>query len=664
MARGRRHLLSLQEGDGHWCGELEGDSVLESEYSLLLWFLGRDDDPRLPKLAESVRRWQDDAGGWPIYPGGPADPSASVKAYFCLKLAGDDPESSHMRRARQAIESLGGVEATNSYTKIYLSIFGQYDWERCPAMPPEMVLLPDWFYFNIYEMSSWSRGIFVPLSVVWAHRPTVEVPEEKGLAELYRPEDELFGGEAHPGGGAPGRPPGVGPGRNGGVTDPRDLDRRWQHFFETADRWLKRMERGRPERLRRRALWAAEQWILERIPMSDGLGAIFPAIVNTVMALTCLDREPDDPAMASQLEALERHEVDRGDTLVVQPAMSPVWDTSQAVAALREAGLPADHEALQRAADWLLAREVTHVGDWKVKNPKGEPGGWYFEYENEFYPDCDDTAEVLLALGRVEAEEDGLQRRMDAARSRGFRWLYTMQNPDGGWASFDRECDREILTHVPFADHNAMIDPSCVDITGRVLTLMAEEGVEGADPRVRRAVEFLHERQEADGTWYGRWGSNYIYGTWLALEGLARAGDDMSAARYQRAADWLVSCQNDDGGWGETLGSYDDPTLKGEGPSTAAQTAWAVLGLVAAGRAESRAALRGVEYLLQEQGVDGSWEDVHWTGTGFPRVFYLRYYMYDDYFPLLALAGWREVTEERPPARSLSDRESRVAPRG
>ena len=599
--------------------------MLESEYILLLYFLGRGKQDRVRKMAHRIRSLQLPEGGWAIYHGGPPEVSASVKAYFVLKLLGDDSEAAHMVRARRAILDLGGVEATNTYTKIYLAIFGQYDWDKCPAVPPEMVLLPGWFYLNLNEMSSWSRGIFVPLSIIWAYKPRCPVPEHAHIPELFGPTS------------APANAPG---GANGSGALTRGL----HYLFHRADRGIKLLERGGFKVLRRKALRAAEDWTRRRLDMSDGLGAIFPAIVNAVFAFRCLGYSPDDPAIASQLEALEKLEVDLGEALKIQPALSPVWDTAQAAGILAACGLRPDHEALQRAAAWLLTKEVRHPGDWQRKNGHDEVSGWYFEYANEFYPDCDDTAMVLTALARMRITDPVLRDRVDAARRRALRWLLSMQNPDGGWAAFDRGCDKELLKLIPFADHNAMIDPSWEDVTGRVLETLSLEGFAADDGAVQRAIAFLDSRQCEDGTWYGRWGCNYIYGTWLALDGLSRFDVDMRQERYQRAVRWLRSRQNEDGGWGETLRSYEEPELKGIGDSTAAQTSWALLGLFAAGDYTSSAVRRGVDFLLRMQLGDGSWDDEHWTGTGFPRVFYLKYHLYDDYFPLLALARYRQAT--------------------
>jgi squalene-hopene/tetraprenyl-beta-curcumene cyclase len=610
----RRYLLSIQHADGHWCAELEGDTILESEYILTMHFLGRTGETRVKKAAEYVRRAQLPAGGWPNYPGGPAEVSTSVKAYFVLKLVGDDPAAPHMEKARDVIRRLGGVDACNSFTKIYLSIFGECSWTHCPAVPPELVLLPDWVPFNIYKMSSWSRGIVVPLSIIWATKPLCPVPEHARIPELHVPRREKPAVERSP------------------------RERFWRGVFTATDLLLRGIESLGIRPLRRWALAACETWIHERLVKSDGLGAIFPPIVNTIFAFRCLGYALDDPRLVAQVKELERLELEEDETLRLQPCFSPVWDTAIAMVALSESGSAPDDPALRRAARWLVEREVRREGDWKKSNPEGQPGGWYFEYANEFYPDTDDTAEVLTALARVRFPSASEEARRRGALERGQAWLVSMQNHDGGWGAFDKGCDNEILTFIPFADHNAMIDPSCEDISGRVLEALHNLGVPESDSAVRKAVAFVNAKQHSDGTWYGRWGVNYVYGTWLVLRGLAHAGVDLSAPRYQRAADWLRAHQNADGGWGELPHGYDEPTTKGKGPSTAAQTAWALMALFAAGDRHSEFVRRGVDYLLREQEYDGSWRDEHWTGTGFPKVFYLRYHLYATYFPLWALS--------------------------
>jgi squalene-hopene/tetraprenyl-beta-curcumene cyclase len=618
ISAAQRYLLSIQHADGHWCGELEGDTILESEYILTLHFLGRTGEKRVRKAAEYLRRKQLPEGGWPNYEGGPPDVSASVKAYFALKLVGDDPTSPHLVRAREVIRRLGGIEATNSFTRIYLSVFGQWDWEDCPAVPPELVLLPDWFPFTIYKISSWSRTIVVPLAVIWAEKPFCPVPADAEITELRT---------------------GVAPDRR----TPRTLGETfWYVFFTLVDKLLKAVEASKLTPWRRRALEVCEKWIHERLVKSDGLGAIFPPIINTIMAFRCLGYALDDPRLLAQEHELERFEIEDEDTLRLQPCFSPVWDTAIASPALVASGVAVDDPALRRGARWLLDHEVREPGDWLRRAPDAPVGGWYFEYANECYPDTDDTAEVLTSLSQVRFPDEEEDRARRESIERGRKWLLGMQNKDGGWGAFDRECVNEVWTYIPFADHNAMIDPSCEDITGRALESLHNLGDRPDHPAIRRAVQFLRAKQEADGTWYGRWGCNYLYGTWLALRGLLHAGEDLSASRYQRAGEWLRARQNADGGWGELQHSYEDPSAKGIGPSTPSQTAWCLMALFALGEFASESVGRGVDYLLRSQQYDGCWRDEHWTATGFPKVFYLRYHLYATYFPLWALSLYRQ----------------------
>lgn len=615
--RARDHLLSLQREDGHWCAELEGDCILESEYVLTQWFLGRGDSDRCRKAGAYLRRCQGADGGWSIYQGGPADVSSTAKAYFVLKLLGDSPEAPHMKRAREIVLGLGGLEACNTFTQIYLAIFGQFDWARCPAVPPEMILLPRWSPFNIYAISSWSRTIVVPLSIIWAHKPVIDVPE---FARI----DELMKGEWP---------------KDAGVRK-YTQSRIWTTFFAGVDKWLKLWERFPKKPLRARALKRCEEWTVERLRKSDGLGAIFPPIINTIIALRCLDYPLDDPTLAAQIAELDALVIEEDDHARVQPCLSPVWDTGIALNALLESGTPGDAPEALAAARWLIDHEVKELGDWATRVPDVPPGGWYFEYANEFYPDCDDTAEILMAVARCRFGDPNEEKRRQGAVDRGLAWLLAMQNKDGGWAAFDKDCDNEVYTHVPFADHNAMLDPSCEDITARVLESLHILGFTRDHPAVMKAIGWLLERQEPDGAWFGRWGCNYIYGTWLAVWGLRAIGFDMSDDRTQKARRWIESVQNDDGGWGESPRSYDDPKARGIGESTAAQTAWALLALHATGAPSSDAARRGLRWLVDNQRDDGSWYDVPWTGTGFPRVFYLRYHYYCIYFPLLALGTY------------------------
>jgi squalene-hopene/tetraprenyl-beta-curcumene cyclase len=539
-----------------------------------------------------------------------------VKAYFGLKLAGYSVDHPALRRAHQAIDALGGITAVNTFTKVYLCFLGQYDYRSVPAIPPEIVLFPNWFWFNIYEISSWSRAILVPLSIAYAKKPFKKLPQQMGIQELFP------GGDMH-------------------NTDMRlKWDSKlvsWRNFFLVLNTMVHFFERIHIRPLRSMALKKAERWMLERLEMSDGLGAIYPGIMNSIIALRCLGYSLDDPQVIRAMDEFEALGIEEEDTFRMQPCKSPVWDTVYAMFALGEAGVSRDDPRMIAAADWVLKKQVTHKGDWSVKNPKTAPGGWYFEFNNEFYPDVDDTAQVNLALKHVDHpngryQHDSMQRAID--------WVLSMQCKDGGWASFDKDNTRMVFQYVPFADHNAMLDPPTVDITGRVIEMLVACGYRPDHAAIRRGVEFIKAQQESDGSWFGSWGVNYIYGTFLCLRGLEAAGEDPHEACVQQAAEWLRSIQNPDGGWGESVGSYDDPRLRGQGGSTPSQTAWAIMGLLAAGDMRSECVERGVEYLISTQKADGSWDDDWYTGTGFPRVFYLKYHMYAEYFPLLAIATY------------------------
>jgi squalene-hopene/tetraprenyl-beta-curcumene cyclase len=616
IARSRQHLIGLRRADGHWCGVLEGDSILESEYFLMLWYLGFGAQPRCRQLATRLRQLQQPDGGWGIYPGAPPDPSASVKAYFALKLIGDPPSAPHMVRARNRILRLGGLEAVNSFTRFSLAVHGQVSWDACPAVPPELLMLPEMSPVNLYQMSSWSRAIVVPLTILWALRPAR--PAEVTLGEL-----------------ATGVPP-----PTNGLVGATLVHRGWRAFFLALDAALRKADRAGLFGLTRpKALTLAQGWMLEHLDRSAGMAAIFPSMVYSVLALSALGHKVDGPLLRRELEELSKLELEEGESLRVQPCLSPVWDTALAANALLASSAPEDDPALMQTAEWILDKEVRQPGDWAVRT-RAQPGGWHFQYSNEFYPDVDDTAQVLITFSRMRFKGP-LRERGEAARGRAMGWLLAMQGSTGGWAAFDRDCERELLTCVPFADHNAMLDPSCPDITGRVLEALAREGLPPGHPAVVRAVRYLARAQEADGSWYGRWGCNYLYGTSLALTGLEASSCDMRSPSILRAAAFIRSRQNTDGGWGESCRSYEDRTERGVVPSTAAQTAWALIGLFAGGELHSPAARRGVDFLLNTQGADGTWHDESWTGTGFPRVFYLRYDHYDDYFPLLALAQYR-----------------------
>jgi squalene-hopene/tetraprenyl-beta-curcumene cyclase len=613
--RGRAWLLARQKPDGHWVGELEGDTILESEFVLLLAFLGRLDDPRIRQAANHLLNQQLPAGGWANYPGGPAEISVSTKAYFALKIAGHPQDDPVMRRAAEVIRGLGGAEATNSFTRFYLALLGQVPYSACPSVPAEIILFPRWFYFHIYAMSAWSRTIFVPLSVVDAHKPVTPLPAAMHIRELFLGDPRAKRWPAKP--------------------TKKWLS--WTNFFLGVDWAFKTLERFRLTPLRRLAVRKAVAWMRERCADSDGLGAIFPPIIYHAVVLRCLGVPDGDPEMRWVMKQLEELCIPEGDTLRLQPCLSPVWDTALSLLGAAEAGECGESEEVEAAVGWLLAKEVRQPGDW-AKTVRGiEPGGWFFEYRNAVYPDTDDTSMVLIALARTG---HATREACRPAVHRALNWLLAMQNSDGGWAAFDKDVNKEILTKVPFADHNAMLDPSCPDITARVLEALSHYGYRVGQKPVDRAVQFILSHQEDDGAWFGRWGVNYVYGTWQVLVGLAAVGFDTTAPAARRGVRWLKECQNADGGWGESCRSYDDPSAAGQGDSTPSQTAWAVLGLIAAGEEETAEVRAGVEYLIGTQNADGTWTEGPFTGTGFPRVFYLKYHMYPAYFPLMALGRY------------------------
>ena len=616
LARASRLLLTLQKREGYWSGELTADSTLESDYVLLqLWLHqpdGRGWNPptraRIDKACSAVLDRQLPDGGWAIYAGGPADVSASVKAYSALKIAGYEATHPAMIRARHTILKLGGIQAANSYTKINLSLFGLYPRRYVPSVPPEITLLPG---DVLYQMSSWSRAILVPLSIVQAAGNERYAPDGVSLEEIFLPDVKLK---------MPSR-------------------ERLSVFFLHLDRVIKLWERRGSKDVRSAALREAEHWVLDRTRYTDGLGAIYPSMMYVVMALDALGYGPDDPLRARALGQFNDLIVDDGERFFLQPCFSPVWDTAITGYALAswEGGRP----GLAAAADWLLDREIRRKGDWAAKRPGVEPSGWAFEYSNEFYPDIDDTAMVLLALRHISSKDRARQR---ACHRRALDWLLAMQSKDGGWAAFDADNNWAFLSQIPFADHNAMLDPTCADITGRVLEALAAHGVGTDHAAVRRGVDWLVRRQEADGSWYGRWGVAYNYGTCFALRGLAVAGESDREAHILRAGEWLRSIQNADGGWGESCASYDRGAFV-PAPSTPSQTAWAILGLIAGGDADSLSVQHGIEYLVETQREDGSWDEELSTGTGFPKVFYLNYHFYKDYFPLLALASYAKTRQ-------------------
>ncbi|OHB40601.1 MAG: squalene--hopene cyclase [Planctomycetes bacterium RIFCSPLOWO2_12_FULL_39_13] len=621
IKKAQQYILSSQnQSDGHWVGILEADTTVTSDYIMLMHFLGKVDYEKQRKAVNLLLEHQLPDGGWNIYHGGPSEISASVKAYFALKLAGYSADEPFIQKARQCILDMGGIMKVNCFTKIYLAMFGQVDWQAVPAVPAEMILFPPGFYFSIYEMSYWSRCIVVPLSIAIDKKPHIPVGDDL-LKELYLvPRNKVV------------------------YRIKRDQSGWcWHNFFIDADSIFRRYEQHPIKFIRKIALKKAEKWMLEHIEKSGGLGAIWPGIINSVFAMKCLGYPDTHPALVSQLKEVEKLIVYEADKLYMQPCVSPVWDTAWTVIALHESGVPSTDPALQKAGEWLLSKEVRNFGDWALKCKVEEPSGWYFQYANEFYPDTDDSAAVLMALQRVSLPEGAHKEKTFL---RGLRWIQAMQCDDGGWGAFDRNNNKAILNYIPFADFNALLDPSTSDVTGRCLEFLGRIGFTKTYTNIRTAVEFLQKEQERDGSWFGRWGANYIYGTWAVLSGLLVVGEDMNKPYIKKAAEWLKSVQNSDGGWGETIKSYDDPSLKAIGKSTPSQTAWAILGLLHAGEIKSDAVERGIKFLLNGQKEDGSWDEIEFTATGFPKVFYIKYHMYRNYFPLFALGRYRNLFQK------------------
>lgn len=630
-------LFGQQHQDGYWCGELEADVMLEADYVFVHTLLGTGDRAKMQRAVNEILRHQNTDGGWSLYPGGPSNVNYGVKAYLALKLMGWRADHPLMVKARESVLSLGGVVECNTFTKLYLCALGAYDYDAVPAIPPEIILFPNWFYFNIYEISSWSRGILVPLSIIYAKKPFKKLAPEEEI-------DELFVG-----------------GRDRANLHLRWDKKRpvsWRNFFLLCDRVAHWAERVHIRPLRSMAIKKAEKWMLERFEKSDGLGAIYPAMLNAIVALRCLGYSMDDPVLIRAVDEFEKLGIDCPEgtedyptpTFRMQPCFPPVWDTAQAIYALGEAGVAKDDPRMIKAADWILSKEVRHKGDWAEKVRNVEPGGWYFEFNNEFYPDVDDTGQVLLALKCVENPRERYQYEVC---ERALNWIWAMQCKNGGWAAFDKDNTKTIFEQIPFADHNAMLDPPTVDITGRMLEMLALYGYNRSDKRVEKALQFILSEQESDGSWFGRWGVNYLYGTFLVLRGLQSMGMWSHEPCILQATEWVRMVQNADGGWGESCGTYDDPLQRGIGPSTPSQTAWALLALLAGGDVRSDSVAKGVRWLIDHQHEDGSWDELvpgrngesYYTGTGFPRVFYLGYHLYKQYFPLLALTTYIKARE-------------------
>ena len=610
-------LTRRRHADGHWVFELEADATIPAEYVLLEHFLDRMDPVLQEKIGVYLRGIQGGHGGWPLFHDGAFDISASVKAYFALKAIGDSPEADHMRRARDAILAAGGAEQSNVFTRAQLALFGQVPWRAVPVMPLEIMLLPRWFPFHLSKISYWSRTVIVPLLVLMTARPRARNPRGISIQELFRtPPNQI----------------------TEWITGPHRSA--WARFFRRFDKALRIIQPLFPQSTRDAASRRAVAFVIERLNGEDGLGGIYPAIANSVMMFDTLGYAADHPAAATAWRAVRKLLVETKDQAYCQPCLSPVWDTSLAGHAMIEAGA-----AIDGSCQWLAGKQITGVaGDWSVRRPGLRPGGWAFQYENPHYPDVDDTAVVAMLLHRGGNPTHG------PAIARAQEWIIGMQSKgrghfDGGWGAFEPENTHLHLNHIPFADHGALLDPPTSDVTARCVSFLAQIGMPVDDPVMVRSLAFLRREQEADGSWFGRWGTNYIYGTWSVLCALNAAGLPHDDASFSRAVNWLLSVQRDDGGWGEDEESYRTAPPGQYHRSTPSQTAWAVLGLMAAGEVRHPAVARGIEYLIKTRRADGEWDEQPYTAVGFPRVFYLRYHGYRLYFPLLALARYRNLRQ-------------------
>lgn len=632
IRRSQDYFLRTQHPDGYWIGELETNVCMAAEYLLLTHFLGVRNEERWAKAANYIRSQQRPDGTWAIFHGGPPDLNATIEAYFALKLAGVSYHNPSMRKAREWVRSAGGVPKARVFTKIWLALFGQWDWRGVPVLPPEMMFLPHWFPLNIYDFASWARATIVPMLIILSERPVCPVPESANIDELYP--DGRAGTDYAP---------------------PKPAGTSWKRFFHEADGILRRyhglaeyggglyrLTGGRSGRLRERAYRAAEDWIIAHQEADGSWAGIQPPWVYSLIALYLRGYSLDHPVMKRGLEGFNGvWAVEDETTFNPQACLSPVWDTALAMISLLDSGLGPDHPALQTAARWLMREQVLTGGDWQVRAPALEPGGWSFEFENDMYPDVDDTAEVLIALARTRMTDPAQEARKLAAIERGKRWLIGMQSANGGWGAFDKDNTRRLTNEIPFCDFGEVIDPPSEDVTAHAIEALCLLG-EGDSEAVRRGLRYLRRTQREDGSWFGRWGVNHVYGTGGVLPAFRAAGRDMTRPRFRRATEWLQAAQNDDGGWGETCASYEDPSQAGYGESTASQTAWGMMGLLAAD-GDAREALRGgAGWLVERQEEDGQWEEPQFTGTGFPGDFYIKYHLYRNYWPLTALGRYRE----------------------
>jgi squalene-hopene/tetraprenyl-beta-curcumene cyclase len=617
VQRATAAMLEMQAPAGYWWAELESNVTITAEYIMLHRFLGLDEG-QVPRMVADILAKQLPNGGWSIWHGDGGEISTTVEAYLALKMAGRPAEDPRMLKARGFILSRGGALKTRVFTRIFLALFGQVSWDGIPLLPVEFMLLPPWSGLSIYEFSSWTRLTIVPLMIIMAKRPVHQLPPEQSVSELFLSSDDPF--SRH---------------RVAWKNDAPLLE----NVFIILDRILKIYAWLRLPWPRNFAIRQAEKWILEHQEDSGDWGGIQPPMVNSLLALHCLGYDLDHDVVQRGLKALEFFTLEKDDRLWLQSCISPVWDTALAVRALAAAGLPPEHPARAQATAWLLAQQIFKPGDWCVKCPDLPPGGWAFEFVNNWYPDVDDSSMVLVALKEGLAETT----KHEAALQRGINWCLGMQSKNGGFASFDKDNTKEWLNAIPFGDLKALVDPPTEDITARILEMMGAFGHGLDHPVAQRALAFLHRTQRPEGPWWGRWGVNYLYGTWSVLVGLKSIGEDMGQPYVRRAVDWVKARQNPDGGWGECCESYRRPELMGQGPSTASQTAWALLGLMAAGEVQAPAVKAGVDYLVKSQNAQGRWDEDHFTGTGFPSHFMIRYHLYRDCFPLMALGAYLQA---------------------
>ncbi|MDB9449493.1 squalene--hopene cyclase [Dolichospermum circinale] len=617
IAASQKHLLSIQNPDGYWWAELESNVTITSEAVLLHKIWGTEKTRPLHKVENYLRSQQREHGGWELFYGDGGDLNTTVEAYMALRLLGVPATDTALLKAKSLILAKGGISKTRIFTKLHLALIGCYNWRGLPSLPPWVMLLPDNFFFNIYELSSWARSSTVPLLIVFDRKPIFNIDQPINLDELYAEGIENVVWQL-----------------------PKNGD--WSDIFNILDDGFKLAESINFVPFRNEGIKAAEKWILERQEVTGDWGGIIPAMLNSLLALKCLDYDANDPVIERGLKAVDNFAIETENSYCVQPCVSPVWDTAWAIRALIDSGFPPNDPAIVKAGEWLIEKQILDYGDWNVKNKQGKPGAWAFEFENRFYPDVDDSAVVVMALHQAKLPNEELKKQ---AIDRALNWIATMQCKPGGWAAFDLDNDQEWLNSVPYGDLKAMIDPNTADVTARVLEMLGACNLSIQPDNLEKSLDYLLKEQEIEGCWFGRWGVNYIYGTSGVLSALALINPLKYARDINQGAAWLVKVQNSDGGWGETCFSYNDPSLKGKGDSTASQTAWALIGLIAAGEATDKLAIdsieKGINYLLETQKLDGTWDEEYFTGTGFPCHFYLKYHLYQQYFPLMALGRYQ-----------------------